>query len=44
MAKISNLKNPYINHLYEEQRQKDLKYFRDHLAKDFESYYIKDKI
>lgn len=44
MAKISNLKNPYINHLYEEQRQKYLKYFRDHLAKDLESYYIKDKI
>lgn len=44
MAKISNLKNPYINNLYEEQRQKDLKYFREGLAKDLESYYIKDEI
>ncbi|APA57621.1 hypothetical protein HGC74_001686 [Campylobacter coli] len=44
MAKISNLKNPYINNLYEEQRQKDLKDFREGLAKDLESYYIKDEI
>ncbi|EAJ6506318.1 hypothetical protein E5N67_06510 [Campylobacter coli] len=44
MAKISNLKNPYINNLYEEQRQKDLKDFREGLAKDLESYYIKNEI
>ncbi|HFN7057744.1 TPA: hypothetical protein ACHGPX_001868, partial [Campylobacter jejuni] len=44
MAKISNLKNPYINHLYEEQRKKDLKDFEDGLAKELESYYIKDEI
>ncbi|EII8774881.1 hypothetical protein K4889_000127 [Campylobacter coli] len=44
MAKISNLKNPYINHLYEEQRKKDLKDFEDGLAKELESYYTKGKI
>ncbi|EAK0443637.1 hypothetical protein YZ29_07410 [Campylobacter lari] len=42
MAKISNLKNPYINHLYEEQRQKSLKGFREGLAKKLSDYYIKD--
>ncbi|ECL0432640.1 TPA: hypothetical protein R8U98_000252 [Campylobacter jejuni] len=44
MANISNLKNPYINNLYEEQRQKDLKDFREGLAKNLASYYIKDEI
>ncbi|HDZ5018430.1 TPA: hypothetical protein RTG91_001255 [Campylobacter jejuni] len=44
IAKISNLKNPYINNLYEKQRQKDLKDFREGLAKDIESYYIKGEI
>ncbi|EAL0936955.1 hypothetical protein B6637_05530 [Campylobacter coli] len=43
MANISNLKNPYINNLYEEQRQEDLKHFREGLAKDLGSYYIKDE-
>ncbi|HEH5276943.1 TPA: hypothetical protein SG895_001274 [Campylobacter coli] len=43
MANISNLKNPYINNLYEKQRQEDLKHFRDGLAKDLGSYYIKDE-
>nr|WP_229239515.1 hypothetical protein [Campylobacter volucris] len=44
MAKISNLKNPYINHLYEEQRQKDLKDFKKGLAKELSDYYIKNEI
>ncbi|HBD8955478.1 TPA: hypothetical protein KLB41_001389 [Campylobacter jejuni] len=43
MANISNLKNPYINNLYEKQRQEDLKHFREGLAKDLGSYYIKDE-
>ncbi|HED6843455.1 TPA: hypothetical protein R5131_001848, partial [Campylobacter coli] len=37
------LKNPYINNLYEKQRQEDLKHFREGLAKDLGSYYIKDE-
>ncbi|OCX42289.1 hypothetical protein A7X81_03610 [Campylobacter ornithocola] len=43
MAKISNLKNPYINYLYEEQRQKDLKDFKEGLAKKLSDYYIKNE-
>ncbi|CAM4031412.1 hypothetical protein [Campylobacter armoricus] len=41
MAKVSNLKNPYINALYEKQRQEDLKDFKEGLAKELSNYYIK---